>query len=239
MGVAAWWWWAASSSSPAFSPSSSSSLPEVYPLFKPPTAAFVGGYGTAGADRQPAPGDALGLDEYREVAYLVTARGRLDFLALKGGPTAPPVPMPGLDGATVTAVVALGKSRLLLGTSDGRIIPLDMKFDVTFKDGQRTVMAAPVFAAATALDPDKKRAVHRLTWGGLDAGGVTVAQVGPTELVIQSVIERKALIGGTRREESRQSFAPDSRARSPPSNSTATPRMPSSAHRRGRCSVTT
>jgi phosphate transport system permease protein len=182
---------------------------EVYPLFKAPTSTYVGSYGTAGAGRQPAPGDAVGVEEYREVAYVLTAGGRVDFFALKGGESAPALPVPGLDGATVTAVAALGKTGFLLGTSDGRSIPLDMKFDVTFKDGKRTVTAAPVFGAATELDPDKKRPVQRLASGGSNAGGVTVAQVGPTELVIQSVIEGKALIGGTRREESRQSFVPE------------------------------
>jgi phosphate transport system permease protein len=180
---------------------------EVYPLFKPPTAAFVGSYGTAAADHRPAPGDAIGLDEYREIAYLVTATGSLEFLALKGRPAAPSVAIPGLDGATVTSVASLGRSRLILGTSDGRGIPLDMKFDATFKDGRRTVVAAPAFAAAGALD-EKKRAVRRLTSGGAD-GAVTVAQVGATDLIIQSVIERKALIGGTRREESLQTFVPE------------------------------
>ena len=182
---------------------------EVYPLFKAPTSTYVGSYGTTGAERQPAPGDAVGVDEYREVAYVLTAGGRVDFFALKGGESAPAMLVPGLDGATVTAVAALGKTGFLLGTSDGRSIPLDMKFDVTFKDGKRTVTAAPVFGAATELDPDKKGPVQRLASGGSNAGGVTVAQVGPTELVIQSVIERKALIGGTRREESRQSFVPE------------------------------
>jgi phosphate transport system permease protein len=182
---------------------------EVYPLFKAPTSIYVGSYGTAEAGRQPAPGDAVGVDEYREVAYVLTVGGRVDFFALKGGESAPAMPVPGLDGATVTAVAALGKTGFLLGTSDGRSIPLDMKFDVTFKDGKRTVTAAPVFGAATELDPDKKRPVQRLASGGSNAGGVTVAQVGPTELVIQSAIERKALIGGTRREESRQSFVPE------------------------------
>jgi phosphate transport system permease protein len=83
-----------------------------------------------------------------------------------------------------------------------------MKFEVAFRDGRRTVTAAPAFAEATALDPEKKRAVRRLTSGAAD-GAVTVAQVGPTDLVIQSVTERKALIGGTRREESLQTFVPD------------------------------
>ena len=182
---------------------------EVYPLFKAPTSTFVGSYGAAGAGHQPAPGDAIGVDEYREIAYVLTTGGSLDFLALKGGQAAPAVAVQGLGGATVTSVAALGKSRLVLGTSDGRSIPLDMKFDVTFKDGKRTVTAAPGFGEATVLDPEKKRAVRRLASGGADAGSVTVAQVGPADLAIQSVIERKALVGGTRREESLQSFAPE------------------------------
>ena len=182
---------------------------EVYPLFKAPTATFVGNYGTAGVGRQPAPGDAVGVDEYREVAYVLTASGRVDFFALKGGEPAPAIAVPGLAGASVTSVASLGKARLVLGTSDGRSIPLDMKFDVTFQDAKRTVMAAPVFGEATALDPTEKRSVRRLASGGTEAGGVMVAQVGPTALVIQSVVERKALIGGARREESLQAFVPE------------------------------
>jgi phosphate transport system permease protein len=182
---------------------------EVYPLFKAPTSTFVGSYGTAGAEHQPAPGEAIGVEEYREIAYVITASGSLDFLALKGGQAAPAVAIPGLGGATVTSVAALGKSRLVLGTSDGRSIPLDMKFDVTFKDSKRTVTAAPAIGEAAVLDPEKKRAVRRLASGGADAGGVTVAQVGPADLVIQSVTERKALVGGTRREESLQAFVPE------------------------------
>jgi len=182
---------------------------EVYPLFRAPTSTLVGSYGKGGTGHRPAPGDAIGVDEYREIAYVLTASGSLDFFALKGGQAASAVAIPGLDGATVTSVASLGKSRLVLGTSDGRSIPLAMKFDVTFRDGKRTVTAAPAFGEATALDPEQKRAVRRLASGGADAGGVTVAQVGPADLAIQSVIERKALIGGTRREESLQLFAPE------------------------------
>jgi len=183
---------------------------EVYPLFKPPTAAFLGTYrGSVGVERSPAPGEAIGVDEYREIAYVLTSGGNAAFFTLKGGQAPPEVPVPGLDGATVTSVTSSGKTRLALGTSDGRSIPLDMKFDVTFKDGKRAVAPAPTFGEATALDPEKKRAVRRLVSGGSEPGGVMVAQVGPTDLVIQSVIERKALIGGSRREESLQSFTPD------------------------------
>ena len=186
---------------------------EVYPLFKPPTATFVGHYGgsdgTAAAGRGPAPGDAIGVDEYREIAYTLTSGGSLDFVPLKGGPGVPAIAVPGLSGATITSVAAVGKTRLALGTSDGRAIPLDMKFDVVFTNGRRVVTAAPAFGEPAALDPQKRRPVLRIASGGADTGGVTVAQVGLTDLVVQSVIEKKALIGGARREESLQSFAPE------------------------------
>src|SRR5262249_37934529 len=150
---------------------------EVYPLLKPPTVAFVGSYGTAGAEHSLAPGQAIGVDEYREMAYVLTAGGSLEFLALRGGPAAPPVAGSGLEGARVTAVASAGKSRLVVGTSDGRSLPLDVKFDLAFKDGKRVVSAAPTFGEATPLDPDRKRAVLRLATSGGEGGGVTVAQV--------------------------------------------------------------
>jgi phosphate transport system permease protein len=179
---------------------------EVYPLFRAPTATLAGSYGTAAAGNRPAPGDAVGVDEYREVAYILTSRGSLELLPLKGGAGLPAVAVPGLDGASLVSVASLGKTRLILGTSDGRSIPLDMKFDVRFVNGKRSVTAAPAFGAASSLDPQKHRALLRLAVGGADAGGVTVAQVGPTELLIQSVVEKKALIGGSRREESLQTL---------------------------------
>ncbi|HEY4910195.1 MAG TPA: ABC transporter permease, partial [Methylomirabilota bacterium] len=139
---------------------------EVYPLFKPATATFAGTYAASTAGAAPAAGDALGVDEYREIAYTITGLGNLEFVSLKGETSPLPVVVPGLNGATVASVVALDKTRLLVGTSDGRAIPLDMRFDVTFKDGKRAVVPAPAFGQAVVLDPDKKRAVRRLASGG-------------------------------------------------------------------------
>ncbi len=112
------------------------------------------------------------------------------------------MPIPGLDGARVSTVAGLGKGRHLIGTTDGRVIPLDMRFDVSFKDGKREVTPAPAFAAASALDPEKKRPLIRLAGAEPPGGPLTVAQVGPRTLVIQTVVEKKALVGGSRREES-------------------------------------
>jgi len=174
---------------------------EVYPLFKAPSASPAGSYPAAKA-AAPAGGESVGVDEYREVAFVVTRTGAISLVALTGqGPLAA-APAPGLGGATVTAVASLGKDRLLLGTSDGRALPLSIRFDVAFRDGRRTVTPQSEPGAPVTLDPGKNRAIARLTGAVTGKGPVTIAQVGRTTLAIHSVVEKKSLIGGTTRQES-------------------------------------
>lgn len=175
---------------------------EVYPLFKAPTAEFLGTRTPAAAAGAPAPGTSAGMDEYREVGYAVGADGMLELVGLKGDRRLAAVPIAGLDGARVSTVAGLGKGRHLIGTTDGRVIPLDMRFEVSFKDGKREVTPAPGFAPASMMDPEKKRPLTRLTGAEPPGGPLTVAQVGPKTLAIQTVVEKKALVGGSRREES-------------------------------------
>ena len=114
---------------------------EVYPLFRPARATLTGTYGAAVGDDagRPAAGSALGVDEYREIAFVVTRGGALDFVSLTGAANPPAVAIAGLDGARVTSVASLGKGRYGVGTSDGRVIPLDMTFDIAFRDGRRHI----------------------------------------------------------------------------------------------------
>ena len=179
-------------------------LAEVWPLFRPATAERVG-QGLAGA--VPAAGDALGVEEYREIAYAITASGVLQYTPLRVGGVYPPIPVPGLDGARVTAVAETGRGQHALGTSDGRVVSLAVRFQVDFKDGTRVLAPQQEFAAAAALDPERKRAILRLTGAATGAGPVVVGQVGPRDLVVQTVVEKKALIGAPRREESVQALA--------------------------------
>jgi phosphate transport system permease protein len=181
---------------------------EVYPLFKAPTATLAGRYTTAaGSAAAPAPGEATGVDEYRELAYAVTAGGTLQLLSLRGRDAGPALPIGPLGGAPVTYVAAGGRGQHLLGTADGRALPLEMRFDVAFKDGGRVVTPRLVIGEPVALDPERKRPVLRLTLASTPGGALTVAQLGPTELVVQSVTEKKALIGGTTRVESLQTLS--------------------------------
>jgi len=174
---------------------------EVYPLFKRPTATLVRASPPALADATPAPGDSVGVDEYRQIAFVVT-RGAVALYPLEGQRATAAMLTPAPSGAAVTTVVALGKGVYLVGTSDGRTIPLDMKFEVTFGDDGRTVTPRPEFGAPRLLDRERKRAIMRLTGASTGRGPLTIAQVGPAELLVQTVAEKKALIGPSRKEES-------------------------------------
>jgi phosphate transport system permease protein len=175
---------------------------EVYPLFQPPRAEprAVGSAATTG----PAPGSSAGVDEYREVAYLITTAGQVEFVPLAGDRRLPSVPVPGLGAARVTSVAQYDRARLGVGTSDGRVIPLEMKFTVEFQGGRaitpQAVFSDPVVVAIPG------RPMLRLAMASPPSGLLTVAQVSSTELVVHGVVEKKALVGPARREESRQSL---------------------------------
>jgi phosphate transport system permease protein len=177
---------------------------EVYPLFRAPAAQPMAARALP-AGAVPLPG-ALGVDEYREVAFALTAPGGLELLALRDGRAFPRVEVPGLDGARVTAVAASRSGHWVLGTSDGRAIPLEVKFDVDFAGGRRTVLPAPAFGEPTPVDGER-RPIGRLAAAATDGGSVTVAQVGPRDLVVQAVVEKKALVGGSRKEVASQPLA--------------------------------
>jgi phosphate transport system permease protein len=172
---------------------------EVWPLFRPASAMSMGSV-TLGVT--PAPGTSAGVDEYREIAYVATDAGTLEFKPLRVPGGYPPVAIPGLDGGRVTTTASLGPGRLLVGTSNGRVIPLEVKYVVEFKDGKRILTPQGESGTPSTLDASGQRPILRLVAAAPSSGPVTVAQVGPTTLLVQTVVEKKALIGAGTREES-------------------------------------
>ena len=71
---------------------------EVYPLFKKPTATLVRAHPSAAADATPAPGDSVGVDEYRQVAFVVTRGGVVELYPLERQQAMAAMPVPALSG---------------------------------------------------------------------------------------------------------------------------------------------
>ncbi len=88
---------------------------EMYPLFKAPAAHWMASHPmvATGADGTLLPG-SLGVDEYREVAFGVTAT-ELRVLSPKTGAGLATVAIPGLDGARVVSIDPAGKDRFCSG----------------------------------------------------------------------------------------------------------------------------
>jgi phosphate transport system permease protein len=185
-------------------------LGEAWPLFRSTSAQFLSttATGQGAAHWSPAGPDSLDTDEYREVAFAITADGAVRFQSLKGSRPLPPVPIAGLDGARMTSVATVGKGHYVAGTSDGRVLPVQVAFDTAFTADGRTVTPKVTFSDASSVDPDGRRPILRLAVAATSGGPLTVAQVAPAEVVLQSVQEKKALIGPSRKEETRQVLTP-------------------------------
>jgi phosphate transport system permease protein len=178
---------------------------ELWPLFRPPSAQpVVGGQLPAGSAPM---GDGLGVDEYRSLAYSIGAGGDVRFAALGDFAAPATVAVPGLDGARLSTVASAGRAHHVAGTTDGRVVPIEVKFPVEFNDGRYVVTAEPVFGQPRVVDPERRRPILRLASAREEESPLTVAQLGPADLVLHSVVEKKALIGGSRREESLQPLA--------------------------------
>lgn len=171
---------------------------EVYPLLKKPTATLIG---TIPA-RTDAAVLAVGVDEHREIAYLVTADG-IQLITMKDGAVRPPIVPQGLKGARIVGTSPMGRGPFALGLSDGRVIPAEMGFAVSFPDGQRRVDAEFIEKDPITADPGRFP-IGRLAHVSAPNGPMTAAVVGPKDLVLLTVKETQALIGPSTKEESRQ-----------------------------------
>jgi phosphate transport system permease protein len=179
---------------------------EVVPLFRRPAATLVG---TAAVGAPPLGRDAAGVDEYREIAYALTEQGTLVFTPLRVPGGYPPVPIPGLDGARPTAIAYSGDGRHVVGTADGRVVPVTVAYAIEFEDGRRVVRPGHELGAPAVFDPEGKRPILRLAVAAAESGPVTVGQVGPRDLILRSVVEKKSLLGDVRRQESSQALVVD------------------------------
>jgi phosphate transport system permease protein len=148
---------------------------------------------------------AVGVDEYREIAFLISPAG-LQFVGVNDGKALPSAVRPNLGAATVTAVSPLAGGPFLLGLSDGRALAVDVKFTIGDRDGRRTITPEPIVGDAFSIDP-AGRAILHVAYATPKAGPITAAAVGPTTLILVTVKETKPLIGPATKEESRQTLA--------------------------------
>ncbi|MGB2691188.1 MAG: ABC transporter permease subunit [Thermodesulfobacteriota bacterium] len=83
---------------------------------------------------------ATGLEEYREIGFVVTEDGMLTFLSLKDGKTIKQVPLTGLEGSTITSsFVSVNNKLYSFGTNNGFILPLNTDYKINFVGDKRVI----------------------------------------------------------------------------------------------------
>ncbi len=162
---------------------------EVYPLFEKPTAtleATIPITSTSSAF-------AMGVDEYREVAFVVSENGFRFVSVRDGSPVEARLPAE-RNSQKISGVSTLGRGPFAIGQVNGFVLPAEVRFNVTYPDGERkiepeVVLGDPIQISATG------QPVQTLAHVVTPVGSITAALVGPKQVAIATVTIRKALVG--------------------------------------------
>lgn len=143
---------------------------------------------------------ALGIDEYREIAYTITRAGTVDFLSLADNRLLQRYAIQALQGRQITAVHYRNLTHtVVLGTADGVVIPLTISFPVSFEGKTRISTPQVTEDEAIVLDP-QGRAIRALAYQNTseDEEQMTLAALlGPRTLLFLSRTIEESFLGET------------------------------------------
>ena len=132
---------------------------------------------------------AVGIDEYREVGY-VLRNGDISFYAFPTGIPMHLKSVPNFESGEITALVrSSGKDHIYgLGTVTGRVIPVYVDFRVTFEDDVRTI--EPVVTSGEPFEAVPTGApIVRLAYRETDSGTIAAALTGSGRLFLTKIQE--------------------------------------------------
>ncbi|MBF0537099.1 MAG: ABC transporter permease subunit [Nitrospirae bacterium] len=112
---------------------------EVYPLWKTPKATLIKKIDTSGFISQEIL--AAGVEQYKEVAYVITKNATVDFISLKEGKVLKSVALEKLAGKDIVSVTSLhDNEQYSIGTADGYVVLVRIRVASSFDaQGQRVL----------------------------------------------------------------------------------------------------
>jgi len=173
---------------------------EVFPLFQSPEINRLEDLNLSTVS----PPLAIGVDEYREQFYVVS-RSDLQFFSLKGSLSKKSISLPELGNATIQAVSIPQDDFMVLSLSDGRALPLQINFKVSFGEGGRSVQSEFVTQEPLVWNENGSPVTllaHRKTERGFFLAGVTREH----EVTVIEVERRKTLMGTLVQKQHRETF---------------------------------
>ncbi len=173
---------------------------EVFPLFKAPRLTPL-----ADMDLQiSSPPLAFGVDEYQEVAYIITKSG-IKFFSVKNNQSFDPISLSDLGDAHIVAASPPLNNSIVLSLSDGRVLPIQIKFGVSYANDRREVIGSVKPNSSFQFNSERKPVTllsHIKNEDGFWIAGVT----GNHNLSVIEITQKKTLMGTVRQKESRSEF---------------------------------
>ncbi len=141
---------------------------------------------------------ALGIDEYREIAYTITQEGTVDFLSLTDNQLLQRYEIQALQGRQITAVHYRNLTHTAaLGTADGVVIPLTISFPVSFEG--KTRISTPQVTEDEAIVLDTQgRGIRALVYQSVsedEEKRSLAALLGPRTLLFLSRTAEESFLG--------------------------------------------
>jgi phosphate transport system permease protein len=193
---------------------------EVYPLWKGAKAELSGRFDlnkslgvlshpVGSASVSDFPILALGIDEYRQIGFVITKSGLVDFMSLKDGNKIKQIPLRKIEGKTITAALgSLDNRKYTLGTDDGYILPVGISFKVSFSNNQERI-SEPEVVEGEPIKIDSQP-LTQVAYNTLDDGTKGIAAVtSEGRLFFVSEVITSSLVGEEKREVSKYDLTPE------------------------------
>ena len=163
---------------------------ETYPLWKSPSAEWVAlpgelkGLESATSHTEVL---ALGVDEYREIAYTITDFGVVEFRSLPGQRPVSRHVIQGLKGHSITSIDYHNLSHsAAIGTAAGVVVPIEISFAIAYKGNTRVSTPLVIEGKPVILDPER-RVITDLSYQNFDDDE-------EEQITITGVLEERTLV---------------------------------------------
>lgn len=180
---------------------------ETLPLWSAPKTEFGNAVALSEVlDGQDARPIAFGVEEYQEIAYVVTERGSLYFVSLTDNAVLQHYEIRQLQGQRPTAVYQSGFDHsLAVATANGTVVPVYVSFVISYDDQSRRIITPRAGEEDAIIVDPQGRAIQQLVYRvGEDDEGIRIAALlGPRSLLFYSQIEQESFLGQTETQENR------------------------------------
>jgi len=164
---------------------------------------------TDGPESSRFPVLAVGIEEYQEIGYIITRPGEIDFISLKDGRVIKKTWLKGLEGKQVTSASgSLDNTKYALATNDGYVLPVEIRFDVSFNDNNERIIT-PEVIEGEPIQADTRALTH-ISYKPSDEGTRAFAVVtSDGRLLFVSEQVKKSLLGEETKEAFKYDLTPD------------------------------